>query len=274
MSPTSRSRKRKRRAQLLVGRSVSSGEEPRRPRFIRSYSELIDDWLVGFFSTRLVAALLVLACGGAAVLAFFGVRADDDLRAYRNAPTCDASTATSTVCREEVPVTVTGVGTAGNSKSHYDYVDVSGLLLPQTQVRIVLRDRSRVRDIARAGDDATVELWHGSIVAITDDYVTSNARYTPRVRMVDMVSYSLVALAGAVLFGVCWLRLLRARPWPRWLMPLVPTAILATLGFFFAALIGSSAESLVVTFSLDGAIALAAAVFFAVRWRLVRPRGM
>ncbi len=273
MSPTSKARKRKRRSQLVAVRAVPVRYQLGRVGFSeRNSADAFDDWLLAYCSKGVMAVLFVLACAAVAILATFTVHASDDQHAYQNAPTCDPSTATSIVCREQVPVIVTGVRTAGTSKSHRDYVDVTGLLLPQSPLHIELRDGSAVWPILQSGDDATVELWHGQPVAITDNYVTSETMRAPGESLVEAGSFTLFAAVCVPMFGLYWLRLRHARRtgafWPEWLTQLEPMAITAAFGFFAGALGGFFTGSFVVTLAVGGAITLFGAVSsYLVNWR-------
>jgi hypothetical protein len=291
MSPTSRSRKRIRRAQLLAGRSTPVDEEAWWLRFSeRTPAEELDDWMVAYWPARVAAALFVLACGAVAVFAVFAVRAVDDFHAYENAPTCDSSTPATIDCLREVPAVITGVSTtvtgSGKSRAEHYYVDVSNASqpssglelsgLPQTPpsfvMHIELPDTSGVRAIAQYGDFVTVELWHGDPISITDGPVTSGTMDIPRKTMVDSAVGVLVALAAAATFALNWLRLRDAsrngaEHWPRWLVPLGPTMFLATFGSAFAGVLGSQLQSVLATVLADGAIVLLVGAIFTVRWR-------
>ena len=296
MSPTSKSRKRIRRAQLLAGRSTPVDEEAWWLRFHeRTAVDDLDDLIVGYWSARVVAALFVLACGAVAIFAVLAVRAVDDFQAFENAPTCDPSTPANIDCRREVPAVITGVSTtvtgSGKSRAEHYYVDVSdpspqssGLELsglPQTPPRFVmhieLSDALGVRAVAQYGDFVTVELWHGDPISVTDGLVTSGTTDIPRETMVDSEVSVPVALVAAVTFALNWFRLRDAdrngaEHWPRWLLPLGPTMLLATFASVFASVLGSQLQSLLATVLADGAIVLLVGAIFSVRWRRARAR--
>lgn len=267
MSPTSKSRKRKRRAQLLADRYVPVGGGPRWSRIDdRTWAQKFDHWMLSLLSARMAAALFVLACGILSLLAVGTVHVIDDLHAYENAPTCDVSP--NTACREELQVVISAVGaTSGKDRTYY--VVVSGLL----QTTIDLRDGSGVWDVAHDGDDAVVELWHGVPVSITADHWTSQTTDTPRKTAVQWESSALVALAGAAMFALYWLRRLAfqrtgGEHWPEWLTLLEPTALIATIGAFIGAVFGSIVQSFVVTVVVGGWVTLFFGALFTVNsWR-------
>jgi hypothetical protein len=276
MSPTSKSRKRKRRAQLLVGRSVPAGGQPRGfwtgPG---SAAQRFDDWLLFSWTARVAGLLLAAAGAIMAALATVAVQAVDDLHAYQNAPTCEASAVNTAACRQEVSVVVTGTGVGGNPKNKVYYIDVSGL--PQTPARIEMRDDSGVWAVARYGDEATVELWHGTPVSVTDSYWTSETRGSPQRTMVGLVSFAFIVLVAMAALAMYWLRL-RAMSrgdgggWTRWLVPLEPAAMVAAIGFFFGAILGLFLESVLGTVALGGGITLVAAAGFGTGWWRERTR--
>lgn len=259
----SRSQRHRRRAQLLAGRYVPVGEAPWLRSDNRTWAQKFDDWMLSRLSERVAVVLFALACVILSIFAIATVSAFADLRAFDNAPTCDAST--TTACLDDVSVVIVDVGRT-NGKDGVYYVDVSGL--SQTTTRIRLRNGSGVWDIARDGDDAMVELWNGVPISITADYVTSETADSPRESAVLAASFALVALAGTAMFALYWLRRRAFRRaggkrWPEWRTLLEPTALIATIGFFVGTIAGSWAQSVVVTIAVGGAITLLAGALFA-----------
>lgn len=280
MSPTSKSRKRKRRSQLVAVRAVPDGYQPQRPRIDgRTMAQQFDDWMLSLLSARVAALLFVLACGIASVLAIVAGYTIDDLHAYENAPYCEGFT--TTACRQEDSVFIGDVGKTSGKNADY-YIDVSGIYIdvsgePQTTT-IYVRDGSGAWAVAHAGDYGNVELWNGVPVSITADGATSETTVTPHKTMVDVASFALAALAGAAMFAVFWIRRLHyrysgGRRWPEWLTLLEPAMTFATIGLIIGAVVATIAESLVVTVAMGSGITLFAVAIFSVSsWRSMTGR--